>query len=68
MDLAHGISHLLLHIIIFIYIIIFLFQSASISLIVYFPLKPMAYAFHITGQLFHVLKGLFYNPLASYSH
>ena len=43
-------------IIIHIIIIIFLFQPAIANLIAYFPLKPMAYAFYITGQLLRVLK------------
>ena len=45
-------------IIIHVIIIIFLFCTASENLIAYFLLKPMVYAFYITGQLFHVLKVL----------
>ena len=44
------------------------FQPASANLIAYFPLKPMAYAFYITGRPFHVLKVSFYESFASYSY
>ena len=65
-----GNNYPFLHIIIHI-IHIFLFQPANANLRAYFPIKPMVYAFYITGhsgQVLHILKILFYNLFASYGH